>query len=148
MSFLQDKKERLMTYDALRGVMLVAIGGTIFWYANNEVENLIEKCGTVFGIYLVAEGLRRILVNRVKQSIAFDEMKEARSGAKAETIQDTAAAVKEAVVPETAAAVKKAVVPATVEIMRGVVATETAAAVAPAVAEAVKDAVATELGKQ
>ena len=132
MNLLQDFKERFLNFKTFRGAYALPLYSVALYVVIFHLQYAIQAYFGAVLIDKIVSSIRDIAVNPIKQAIAVDTLKEARTGEKEAAIQDTAAAVKEAVVPETAAAVKKAVV-TTAEIVKSVVAQETAAAVEKAI---------------
>ena len=133
MNIIQDFKERFLNFKTFRGAYALPLYSVALYVVIFHLQYAIQAYFGAVLIDKIVSSIRDIAVNPIKQAIAVDTLKEARTGEKEAAIQDTAAAVKEAVVPETAAAVKKAIVPATAEIVKSVVAQETAAAVEKAI---------------
>lgn len=66
MSFFTDVRERFFTFESFKGLLFAAAGVFLLLHQ--------EYILTVFAVYLVIEGLRKITVNRVAQLSMRHEM--------------------------------------------------------------------------
>lgn len=94
-----DLKQRFLNYETAKGVFFVAAGLIITWTAWFKIQFTIQICATIFGLgFFVVEGVRKISVNRVKQAIKQDQLKqEALVASGAATVTPKVAAAGEAV---------------------------------------------------
>jgi len=70
--FITDLKQRLLKFDALRGLILLALGIAIALTAYYVEQHVILVASIGVGIFLTVEGLRRITKNPIKEQIAID----------------------------------------------------------------------------
>lgn len=75
-AFKRDIKERFATFETAKGVYLVPAGVVITYAAIFHVSFVIQTTFAAGGVYAVFEGLRKISVNRVKQSLAHERLKQ------------------------------------------------------------------------
>lgn len=84
-----DLKQRFLNYETAKGLFFVLAGLILTYTAWFYIQFTIQVCATLFGIgFFVVEGFRKILVNRVKQQIKQDQLKQEAlkaSGALTET---------------------------------------------------------------
>ena len=78
MNILQDFKERFLNFETLKGVYLLPAGGVICYVTLFYLQYVIQAFCLALGIYMMVEGFRKIQVNRVKQSLAAERLKDAR----------------------------------------------------------------------
>jgi hypothetical protein len=78
MNILQDFKERFLTFETVKGIYLLPAGGVICYVTLFYLQYVIQAFCLVLGVYMMVEGSRKIFVNRVKQSLAADRLKDAR----------------------------------------------------------------------
>lgn len=74
----QDFKERFLNFETAKGIYLLpagCIGIFICWYYQ---QYFVQAFGTIIFGYMVYEGLRKIMVNRVKQAKARKKLFEER----------------------------------------------------------------------
>lgn len=76
--FKCDFKERFATFETAKGLYLVPAGVAITYAAIFHVSFVIQVTFAAGGIYAIFEGLRKITVNRVKQALAHEQMKQSR----------------------------------------------------------------------
>lgn len=65
----QDIKERFFNFETAKGFYLVPVGLFGLWVAVLHVEYVIQAMGAAYFGYMVFEGVRKILVNRIKQGL-------------------------------------------------------------------------------
>lgn len=84
-----DLKQRFLNYETAKGLFFVAAGLVITYTAWFYIQFTIQIVATTFGIgFFCVEGFRKIFVNRVKQAIKQDQLKQEAlkaSGAVTET---------------------------------------------------------------
>jgi len=90
---LQDFKERFFTFETVKGIYLLPAGGVICYVTLFYLQYVIQAFCLALGIYMMVEGFRKIQVNRIKQSLAAERLKETR--AREMEIQATVQAVEE-----------------------------------------------------
>jgi uncharacterized membrane protein len=78
MNILQDFKERFLTFETVKGIYLLPAGGVICYVTLFYLQYVIQAFCLTLGVYMMVEGFRKIQVNRVKQSLATERMKDAR----------------------------------------------------------------------
>jgi hypothetical protein len=76
MNILQDFRERFLNFETVKGVYLLPAGGAICHVTLFYLQYVIQAFCLAFGIYMMVEGCRKILVNRVKQKIATEKLVE------------------------------------------------------------------------
>ena len=74
----KDFKERFLTFETAKGIFLVPAGLIIIYAAIFHVSFVIQTTFAIGGLYAVSEGIRKIQVNRVKQDLKRDQLKQAR----------------------------------------------------------------------
>lgn len=75
-------KERFLNFETAKGIYLIPAGIIIIYVTLFHLQFIIQVAGVLFGWYFVSEGLRKVFVNRIKQSIATDKLIEDRINAK------------------------------------------------------------------
>ena len=78
MNILQDFKERFLNFETVKGIYLLPAGGVICYVTLFYLQYVIQAFCLALGIYMMVEGFRKIQVNRVKQSLAAERLKDAR----------------------------------------------------------------------
>ncbi len=78
MNILQDFKERFLTFETVKGAYLLPAGGVICYVTLFYLQYVIQAFCLALGVYMMVEGSRKILVNRVKQKIATENLVEKR----------------------------------------------------------------------
>ena len=78
MNILQDFKERFLNFETVKGIYLLPAGGAICYVTLFYLQYVIQAFCLALGIYMMVEGFRKIQVNRVKQSLAAERLKDAR----------------------------------------------------------------------
>jgi uncharacterized membrane protein len=78
MNVLQDFKERFLTFETVKGVYLLLAGGAICYVTLFYLQYVIQAFCLTLGVYMMVEGFRKIQVNRVKQSLAAERLKDSR----------------------------------------------------------------------
>jgi hypothetical protein len=78
MNILQDFKERFLTFETVKGAYLLPAGGVICYVTLFYLQYVIQAFCLALGTYMMVEGSRKILVNRVKQKIATENLVEKR----------------------------------------------------------------------
>jgi hypothetical protein len=78
MNLLQDFKERFLNFETVKGVYLLPAGGVICYVTLFYLQYVIQAFCLALGVYMMVEGFRKIQVNRIKQSLAAERMKDAR----------------------------------------------------------------------
>lgn len=73
-----DLKERFMKYEAAEGLYFVVSGLLTCYVSLFYQQYVIQVLGVTFGWYIFSRGLRKILVNRVKQTIVHETLVEKR----------------------------------------------------------------------
>lgn len=79
--FTQDIKERFLNFETAKGIYLVPAGLIVVFASIYYISYVIQVAFGLFGWYLFSEGLRKIFVNRIKQSLENDLLKSARKSA-------------------------------------------------------------------
>ena len=79
MNILQDVKERFLTFETVKGAYLLPAGGVICYATLFYLQYVIQAFCLALGVYMMVEGFRKIQVNRVKQSLATERLKEAQA---------------------------------------------------------------------
>lgn len=74
----RDFKERFMNFETAKGIYLFPAGCIMIYTSIYHIEFVIQAAGVLSGGYFIYEGLRKILVNRVKQAIARKKLFEER----------------------------------------------------------------------
>lgn len=74
--FKRDFKERFYNYETAKGLYLFPAGLMLIYLSIYHVEYVIQGAGALTGIYCLYEGLRKILVNRIKQELKKKELVE------------------------------------------------------------------------
>jgi hypothetical protein len=93
MNILQDFKERFLNFETVKGIYLLPAGGVICYVTLFYLQYVIQAFCLALGVYMMVEGSRKIFVNRVKQSLATERLKDARL--REMNIQATVEAVEE-----------------------------------------------------
>ena len=79
--FKKDFTQRFMNFETAKGVYMVPAGLVIVYVSVYEVRYLMQSVGALFGWFIFCEGLRKILVNRIKQAMVRRKLEaEAQSG--------------------------------------------------------------------
>ena len=78
MNLLQDFKERFLNFETVKGIYLLPAGGVICYVTLFYLQYVIQAFCLALGVYMMVEGFRKIQVNRVKQSLATERLKDAR----------------------------------------------------------------------
>ncbi len=76
--FKMDFKERFLNFETAKGIYMVPAGLVIVYCAIYYIAFVIQVAFAVFGWYMVSDGLRKIWVNRIKQAVKTEQMKEDR----------------------------------------------------------------------
>jgi len=79
MNILQDVKERFLTFETVKGAYLLPAGGVICYATLFYLQYVIQAFCLALGVYMMVKGFRKIQVNRVKQSLATERLKEAQA---------------------------------------------------------------------
>lgn len=74
----QDLKERLLNFETAKGIYLVPAGLVIVYTAIFHIAFVIQVTFGLLGWYMFSEGVRKIWVNRVKQSLKNEQLKQER----------------------------------------------------------------------
>jgi hypothetical protein len=93
MNILQDFKERFLNFETVKGIYLLPAGGVICYVTLFYLQYVIQAFCMTLGIYMMVEGFRKIQVNRIKQSLATERLKDVRL--RETKIQATVQAVEE-----------------------------------------------------
>jgi uncharacterized membrane protein len=78
MNILQDFRERLLTFETVKGAYLLPAGALINYVTVFYLQYVIQALCLTLGTYMMVEGFRKIQVNRVKQKIATEGLVEKR----------------------------------------------------------------------
>jgi uncharacterized membrane protein len=78
MNILQDFKERFLNFETVKGIYLLPAGGVICYVTLFYLQYVIQAFCFALGVYMMVEGFRKIQVNRIKQSLATERLKENR----------------------------------------------------------------------
>ena len=76
--FKQDIKERFLNFETIKGTYLLPAGLAGMWVTWTNLQFILHAMGSVYFGYMIIEGARKILVNRVKQKIAQEQLVEKR----------------------------------------------------------------------
>lgn len=79
-----DFKERFLNFETAKGIYMVPAGLAMAYAAIFHIAFVIQVSFALLGWYLFSEGLRKVWVNRVKQSLKKDQMKSTRLAASGE----------------------------------------------------------------
>ena len=79
MNILQDFKERFLTFETVKGAYLLPAGGVICYVTVFYLQYVIQAFCLALGVYMMVEGSRKIFVNRIKQGLATERLKDARA---------------------------------------------------------------------
>ena len=93
MNILQDLKERFLTFETVKGIYLLPACGVICYVTLFYLQYVIRAFCLALGIYMMVEGFRKIQVNRTKQSLSADRLRDDRL--REMNIQATVQAVEE-----------------------------------------------------
>lgn len=67
-----------MNFETVKGVYLLPAGGVICYVTLFYLQYVIQAFCLTLGVYMMVEGGRKVLVNRVKQKIATEGLVEKR----------------------------------------------------------------------
>lgn len=71
-----DVKQRLLKVEALHGLYWIPAGLFMLWAAYYALQYVITIAAVAGGLYLVIEGIRKLVRNPVKAAVALDNAKD------------------------------------------------------------------------
>ncbi len=74
--FKKDFKERFLNFETAKGIYMVPAGVIIVYASIFHVSFVIQTAFALGGWYCASEGLRKIFVNRIKQALAKEQLKQ------------------------------------------------------------------------
>lgn len=78
-SIKMDMKERFLNYESAKGVYYVTVfGGGLLFFSLFYEQYMLKFVGIFGGVFFLSEGLRKILVNRIKKSVKEKQLIEER----------------------------------------------------------------------
>lgn len=77
----RDIVERFLNFETAKGIYLVPAGLLIIYVTIFYIQFILQAVFITGGVYMISEGLRKVFVNRIKQSVAKDKLVEARKAA-------------------------------------------------------------------
>lgn len=69
-----DLKERFKSYETVKGAIFLASGLISLYTSLFHIQYIIQTAAVCFSTYFIIEGIRKILVNRIKQKIEADKL--------------------------------------------------------------------------
>lgn len=78
--FKRDFKERFLNFETAKGIYLFPVGVFGIYVAVWHIEYAIQAMALAYFGYMTFEGVRKIFVNRILQSITKKKMQEDHEG--------------------------------------------------------------------
>jgi uncharacterized membrane protein len=78
MNLLQNFNERCLNFETVKGIYLLPAGALICYVTLFYLQYVIQAFCLALGVYMMVEGFRKIRVNRIKQGVATERLKDAR----------------------------------------------------------------------
>lgn len=70
----QDFKERILTYETLKGIYFITAGMAMLWIVVVNERFAFKATIALFAWYVACEGMRKVQVNRIKQAAAKQKL--------------------------------------------------------------------------
>lgn len=82
--FKRDFVERFLTFETVKGSYLIPVGAVGFYLTLTAFQHVFQFAFFAVFAYLVVEGLRKVFVNRIKQTLKSEVLLQKRVDAMVE----------------------------------------------------------------